>query len=228
MPTLGLQTTGIAAKTDAAIVERTWGLLQTTAAAADPRRGRKEREQQQQQRQSYGPNFSYREYARPRSRLHGILMHYGLSLLLLVMFTPPLRALARRFFHQPGDGPGVELARADKVEFRGVAEPDVPGALTERAFSRCWYNGPMYYCKSEKKKPLLGSFSARELWADRLTLLLFFATVSGLMLAQAASTILQEDLGLEGGIYTPACLGQAYIDSLDSAGFRFETKMVPA
>lgn len=48
------------------------------------------------------------------------------------------------------------------------------------------------------------------------------------MLAEAACTILQEDLGLEGGIYTPACLGQAYIDRLDGAGFHFETKMVPA
>jgi short subunit dehydrogenase-like uncharacterized protein len=48
------------------------------------------------------------------------------------------------------------------------------------------------------------------------------------MLAQAASTILEEDLGLEGGIYTPACLGQGFIDRLDGAGFHFETKMVPA
>jgi len=53
-------------------------------------------------------------------------------------------------------------------------------------------------------------------------------TVSGLMVAQAASTILEEDLGLGGGVYTPACLGQAYIDRLDAAGFHFETKMVPA
>lgn len=51
--------------------------------------------------------------------------------------------------------------------------------------------------------------------------------MSGLLLAQAASTILEEDLGLEGGIYTPACLGQEYIDRLDAAGFHFETKIVP-
>lgn len=47
--------------------------------------------------------------------------------------------------------------------------------------------------------------------------------VSGLLLAQAASTILEEDLGLEGGIYTPACLGQGYIDRLEGTGFHFET-----
>ena len=53
--------------------------------------------------------------------------------------------------------------------------------------------------------------------------------MSGLLLAQAAATILEEDLELEGGgIYTPACLGQGFIDRLDGAGFHFETKIVPA
>lgn len=132
IPTLGLQTSSIAGKTDAAIVERTWGLLQTTASRPN---------------QSYGPNFSYREYARARGWLHGTLVHYGLSMLLFVLITPPLKALARRFFHQPGEGPDVELAKNDEVEFRGVAEPDVKGPVTERAFSRCWYKGPMYYCE---------------------------------------------------------------------------------
>ena len=53
-------------------------------------------------------------------------------------------------------------------------------------------------------------------------------TVSGLMVAQAAATILEEDLGLGGGVYTPACLGQAYIDRLDGEGLHIETKLVPA
>jgi hypothetical protein len=69
--------------------------------------------------------------------------------LLLVVVTPPLKALARRFFHQPGEGPDVDLAKKDEVEFRGIAEPDVEGPVTERAFSRCWYKGPIYYCESQ-------------------------------------------------------------------------------
>lgn len=51
--------------------------------------------------------------------------------------------------------------------------------------------------------------------------------VTGVLAAQAASTILEDDIKLEGGIYTPACLGQGFIDRLNDAGFRFETKMVP-
>ncbi|KAH8909735.1 hypothetical protein BR93DRAFT_965817 [Coniochaeta sp. PMI_546] len=181
IPVLGLQTSCIAAATDAAIVERTWGLLRTIPRTKD---------------QAYGPNFSYREYMKPRHWLHGILIHYGLSLLFLIIITPPLKALVKRFVYKPGEGPDIEVAKRDEIEYRGIAEPDVEGPVAERAFSRCWYAGSMYY-------------------------------LSGLLLAQAASTILEEDLGLEGGIYTPACLGQEYIDRLDAAGFHFETKIVP-
>ena len=48
--------------------------------------------------------------------------------------------------------------------------------------------------------------------------------MTGIFLAEAAATLLQEDVGLEGGVYTPACLGQPYIDRLDHAGFHIETK----
>lgn len=51
--------------------------------------------------------------------------------------------------------------------------------------------------------------------------------MTGVLLGQAASTILEGEVGLEGGIYTPACLGQPFINRLDDAGFRFETKMIP-
>lgn len=47
-------------------------------------------------------------------------------------------------------------------------------------------------------------------------------------LAQAACTILQDDVELEGGVYTPACLGQKYIDRLDTIGFKVETTLVDA
>ena len=45
-------------------------------------------------------------------------------------------------------------------------------------------------------------------------------------MAQAAMTLLEDDVGLEGGIFTPACLGQPYIDRLDAAGFKFESEML--
>lgn len=47
-----------------------------------------------------------------------------------------------------------------------------------------------------------------------------------MILAQAALTILQDDVKLEGGVYTPACLGQGLIDRVEENGFKFETRIV--
>ncbi len=46
-------------------------------------------------------------------------------------------------------------------------------------------------------------------------------------MAQGALTILEDDTKLDGGVYTPACLGQGFIDRLDAAGLHFETDTVP-
>ena len=51
--------------------------------------------------------------------------------------------------------------------------------------------------------------------------------VTGAFLAQAAATLLEDDVDFGvGGIFTPACLGQGFVDRLDSVGFkiRLETK----
>lgn len=51
--------------------------------------------------------------------------------------------------------------------------------------------------------------------------------VTARFLAQAAVTILEDDIGLGGGgIYTAACLGQGFVDRLDDAGFKIETKSI--
>ncbi|KAL2016543.1 hypothetical protein VTK56DRAFT_3400 [Thermocarpiscus australiensis] len=188
IPHLGLLATSVAASTDAAAVQRTWGLLH-----------RHRRSQQQQF--FYGPRFAFREYMRPRNWLTGVGIHLGLVLLRLVMLTPWLRRWAmRRVKYQPGEGPDAEAAKADEVEYRGVAWADFEeeeggggGERKEGAFCRAWFRGSAYY-------------------------------LTGILLAEAAATLLQEDVGLEGGIYTPACLGQPFIDRLDRAGFHFETK----
>ncbi len=51
--------------------------------------------------------------------------------------------------------------------------------------------------------------------------------MTGVFATQAAAILLQDDLQLDGGIYTAACLGQAYVDRLSEAGFKFETKIIP-
>lgn len=39
-------------------------------------------------------------------------------------------------------------------------------------------------------------------------------------------TLLEEDVELEGGVFTPACLGQGFIDRAGEAGFKMELKML--
>ena len=52
--------------------------------------------------------------------------------------------------------------------------------------------------------------------------------VTGVLLAQAAITILRDETEAKkmGGILTPACLGQAYLDRLRSTGFKLDVKML--
>lgn len=47
-------------------------------------------------------------------------------------------------------------------------------------------------------------------------------------LGQAAQTLLQDDLPLKGGVYTPACLGQGYLDRMEEQGFKTEVKIIDA
>jgi short subunit dehydrogenase-like uncharacterized protein len=49
-------------------------------------------------------------------------------------------------------------------------------------------------------------------------------TVTGISAGEAAISILQDNHKLSGGVYTPACLGQKFIDRLQTAGFKFEKK----
>src|SRR3954462_878641 len=48
--------------------------------------------------------------------------------------------------------------------------------------------------------------------------------VTGICLAEAAISILRDEHKLSGGIYTPATLGQKFIDRLEVAGMRVEKK----
>ncbi len=38
--------------------------------------------------------------------------------------------------------------------------------------------------------------------------------------------MLQDDVELEGGMYTPACLGQPFVDRVQRADFKFELKTI--
>ncbi|KAF6842792.1 saccharopine dehydrogenase [Colletotrichum musicola] len=157
------------------------------------------------EKQFYGPNFSFHEYMRAKSYLRGIVIHWALAFFGLLLATvPPFRKLARRFVYQPGDGPDRELAKRDEIEYRGIAVPDKKSKTGyPQAYCRAWYTGSMYYHN-----------------------LLTGLIVTGMLLAQAASTLLEDDVELPGGVFTAACLGQPYIDRLHDVGFKFESKLL--
>jgi hypothetical protein len=129
VPHLGLLTTSLAGTTDAAIVERSWGLHSVIPSLRE---------------HAYGPRFSFREFYRPSSRLHGIVLHWALGFFGFLLVTlPPIRGLAKRFVYQPGEGQDRTVTKNDKVEYRGVAKPD---AATETlGFCRAWHHGGVYY-----------------------------------------------------------------------------------
>lgn len=52
--------------------------------------------------------------------------------------------------------------------------------------------------------------------------------VTGMFLAQGALTLLEDDVDLGGGgVFTPACLGQGFVDRVGASGFKIETKTIP-
>lgn len=208
VPNLGLLTTSVAAPTDQAIVGRSWGLMSVIPS---------------RRAQSYGPNFTWSQFMRPRNWLQGIAQHYALVITALLLSTlPPFRSLVRRFVYQPGQGPDREEAKKERVEFRGVANPDTEEETGKQAFVRAWFDGSLYYCMCS-----LSLCPNAFFWY--CFPLLTLNVVSGVLLASAAETILQEeDLELEGGVLTAACLGQPFIDRLARAGFKMEKKIIPA
>ncbi|KAI5465711.1 sporulation protein RMD1 [Mariannaea sp. PMI_226] len=131
IPSLGVLTTCPIASSDAAIVERTWGLLQETPSRKD---------------QAYGPKFTFSEYLKTRNWLSGVFFHWALIIgFMAVSFISPLRQLLKRYVVQPGDGTKKEDAANEAIEYRGVAYPDSEKPSGKAAFCRTFYHGGIYY-----------------------------------------------------------------------------------
>lgn len=139
VPNLGLLTTYVAGDSDRAIVQRTWGLFSQISSKKD---------------ESYGPNFDFGEYMKPRNWLSGLFLHLCIAVAgFLFVVLPQLRNLVKRFVYEQGQGPDTEQAKRDVVEYRGIATPDTDAAAGKQAYCRAWFNGSMYACKC----PLPGS-----------------------------------------------------------------------
>ncbi|KAF5982926.1 hypothetical protein FCOIX_3464 [Fusarium coicis] len=150
----------------------------------------------------YGPNFVWVEHMKARNWLHGIFIHWLLIVGgVLLVSVAPLRNFLKKRVCQPGEGAKREDTDKDEIEYRGIAYPDSEKAAGKAALCRMWYHGGMYF---------------------------FVPIVTGMLLAEIAATILEDEIELDGGSYTPACLGQGLVDRLDKSGFRTDVRIIDA
>ena len=146
----------------------------------------------------YGPNFTYHEYVSVRNTAIAVAVHIAFTFVSLAVAIPPIRWLAKKFFSAPG-GPPKHRTSNEALEFRAIATADQDHPHPRRAFARFRWDGSIYY-------------------------------FTGVCLAEAAMVILNDDnlvQRLDGGILTPATLGQAFIDRMIRAGIKFEVEMLP-
>ncbi|KAF4951388.1 hypothetical protein FSARC_12945 [Fusarium sarcochroum] len=144
----------------------------------------------------YGPNFVWTERMKARNWLHGIFIHW-----LLIVGGMLLVSFAplRNFLKKRVYQPGEGAQRED-------AERD-----------EIEYRG-IAYPDSEKS---VGKAAFCRMWHRGG---MYFLT--GKLLAEIAATILEDDIQLAGGSYTPACLGQGLIDRLDKSGLKSDVKII--
>lgn len=140
IPELGTMTTSIADSTDAAVVERSWGLMSQIPSRKS---------------QFYGPRFTWKQYMRAKSWFHGFAVHWGLLIGgFFLVFMPPVRWLMKKLVVQPGGGPNKEARAKESFEMRGIATPDTETPSKAKAFVRSWYKGSMYTCKFADRLPV--------------------------------------------------------------------------
>ncbi|RKL36826.1 hypothetical protein BFJ72_g8027 [Fusarium proliferatum] len=146
----------------------------------------------------YGPNFVWVEHMKARNWLHGIFIHW-----LLIVGGVLLVSVAplRNFLKKRVYQPGEGAKRED------TAKDEIE------------YRG-IAYPDSEKAA---GKAALCRMWYHGG---MYFLT--GMLLAEIAATILEDDIELDGGSYTPACLGQGLVDRLDKSGFRTDVKIIDA
>ncbi|KAF5683652.1 hypothetical protein FCIRC_4327 [Fusarium circinatum] len=146
----------------------------------------------------YGPNFVWVEHMKARNWLHGIFIHW-----LLIVGGVLLVSVAplRNFLKKRVYQPGEGAKRED------TAKDEIE------------YRG-IAYPDSEKAA---SKAALCRMWYHGG---MYFLT--GMLLAEIAATILEDDIELDGGSYTPACLGQGLVDRLDKSGFRTDVKIIDA
>ena len=125
VPDLGILSTSLAAKPNEAIVQRSWGLLNSG--------------------KFYGSKFTFHEYQRVGSKLSGFASNLAIAFGLFLVTLSPFRWLIRKFVPTPGQGPSKESQEKESLEYRAIAIADENGPEPHRAFSRFRWEGGIYY-----------------------------------------------------------------------------------
>jgi short subunit dehydrogenase-like uncharacterized protein len=180
-PRLGCLTTSITAKPNEAIVHRSAGLTPLF----------------------YGFNFSYEEYMAVSSPLTGIIIHFALALMSLLLAFPPTRFLFKLLApYKPGAGPKDEAGKTDVIELRGVAVAEQLAKVPRKAMATFRYEGGSMYA------------------------------LTALLMGEAAMVLLdpKQEQALKdrfaGGFITPSCLGDAFCDRIVKAGVTLDVKQI--
>lgn len=183
IPELGWMGYQPQAVVDRVIVHRTWGLLESTPNA-------------------YGHNFDFHAWVKLWGPISAFFWHMALMSLTALFLLRPFRWLLSKTGYQPGEGANLENTNKRWMEFRTVAQPDIPSSDAPRkGLVRLRYDRDPYI------------FTA-------------------LAIAEAARVILRgHDKGpntlgrkLEGGVFTPATLGNRYVNQLREAGVTIESR----
>ena len=122
VPELGTLTTGVTGSTNAAIVQRTWSLMDNG--------------------DFYGQNFRYDELMRVSSVVAGAAIHITLAVLPIFLLISPLRWVLKKVIPSPGQGPSLESTKKNHVEIRSVGVSD--SKPEKRALATLKFQGSMY------------------------------------------------------------------------------------
>ena len=147
--------------------------------------------------QLYGNNFRYEEYLHVSNYAWGVAIHLGFAFASVILALSPVRNFIRRFIYQPGQGPTVEDNAKDILECRAVAIADQLEP-ERKAMAIFRYEGGLYY-------------------------------LTGVFLAEAAMVLLKEKELVEqlgGGVLTPACLGERFVERLQDVNVHISGKLL--
>ena len=147
--------------------------------------------------QFYGINFRYTESMRVSNYAWGVAVHLGLMIATLLLTIRPFRTMIKKFIYQPGQGPAAQVTANDILEYRAVGVADQQGP-EKKAMVTFRYEGGLYF-------------------------------LTGIFLAEAAMVLLKEKTLVEqlgGGVLTPACLGEAFVERLQNANVHVSGKLL--